>query len=383
MVDIRIKSFLFQACGEIYSTEEQPSNNTNMATGNSSRKPDTNHVNPNWIQHDTQMDLFPEEGDDDLYANYEFSEQGNPVPQCVDGTWDDDDDDDDDVTMSDQSSGDGKDVIGHRKSQHQEYVVSLDGTCDNPSGEEEPESPIPLACRRRTRSASTPLGQKRTLSDNSPNKLSRSNKKRPRRTLYTESEGSIYTPRKEGKSDKLSNKDAMENLSREKENNVSMSSEKESDTPSSSYHSLQNVSSDNEVQFNVNVNSEQNSSLLDAADNFSDQRDENGELYDAQDERNMEDYENPNFNGESRSKYRAPGDAEQYGYQTQYNDADDYDSIDSSNDPDSGANAGADIKREEHLNVPNRNSSSIKKMVSQYISNLHIRNTMSIRNVYC
>ena len=137
------------------------------------------------------------------------------------------------------------------------------------------------------------------------------------------------------------------------------------------------MSSDNEVQFNVNVDSEQNSSLLDAADNFSDQRDENGELYDAQDERNMEDYENPNFNGESRSKYRAPGDAEQYGYQTQYNDADDYDSIDSSNDPDSGANAGADIKREEHLNVPNRNSSGIKKMVSQ----LYFKPTHSEYNV--
>ena len=370
LVDIIIKSFLFQVYGKNYSTDGQPIDNTNKATGNSSRKPDTNHVNPNWLQHDTQEDLFPEDGEDDLYANYDFSNQNNPVPQCVDGTWDDDDD----VTMSDQSNGDGnqkkcdanvaesKDVIGRRVSHHQEYMVSLDGTCDNPSGEEEPESPIPLECRRRTRSASTPLGQKRTLSDNSPNKLSRSNKKRPRRTLYTESERNIYTPRKEGKSDKLSKQNGMENLSEEKENNISVSSsEKESDTPSSSYHSARNLSSDKEVQFNVKVNSEQNSSLLDAADDFIDQGVENGRLYDAEDERNMEDYENPNLNGELRSKYRVP---EQYGYQGQYSEADDYDSIDSGNDPDAGANAGADIKREEHLNVPNRNSNGIKKMVS-------------------
>ena len=310
---------------------------------------------------DTQIDLFPETEDNELYGT---PREG--LLQSVDGTWDDD------VLHSNQLPGNqncsnsnsnqsacdsncqkSSDVIGHKESHDHTFVMSLDGTYDNPS-DGEPESPIPRECRRSGRT-STPLGQKRSLSDNSPNKLSRSGK-RSRRTLYTESEGSIYAPQK-GKT--VKSQTPAKNAHFDENCKVHMKQSSEASSISSYSHSKnkQDVNWMDYADSERKDNQSAHASVFGFESPVSSQADNSmEENEDLEFKREMaEQYYNHNDNG--RLQRRSKSDPRLF-------DGAIRDSEDVNGEVhDMGANAGADIKREEYLNDPNTGKGNVKKMV--------------------
>ena len=354
---------LFQACEELYSEGSQ-SGVDNDPHGNEmsprSRKQKLN-VKENEQQEndiDTQIDLFADEDDSDLYGNHSNHREG--MLQFVDGTWDD-------VTPSNQkysnnhnkqsvcdSNNESSNFIGHTKSRDHTSVLSLDGTCDIPSDGED-ESPIPQECRRRGRSTGTPLGQKRSLSDNSPNKLSRSGKK-SRRTLYAESGGTIYTPHKEntlksGTPAKTVHSDEeIKNYS--KQGQLDTSIKKAQLENMADVSALGNDTKDSAQDGNQNANT--SSYGLDSP--ISSQADSSMEG--TEDVELKQDMTKQYYKCDDKPQRRSASDPHLF---DRVKREDSYNSYDNTHDM--GANAGADIKREEYLNDPQTGKANVKKMV--------------------